>query len=171
MVEESSELSDASAGGAPGPAPAVVVAPTVDLADEYFIQAPRAAVAAAFHDPARWRAWWPDLSMVVHEDRGEDGVRWVVSGRYAGTSEVWLEALPVAGRPGTRIHYFLKVDPVRGGQPVASPAPTSVAGWRRRQKAVEARRLAWKQALHRLKDELEEGRLPGEPGVPAQSSS
>jgi GNAT superfamily N-acetyltransferase len=171
MADETSELSGASSGPVLEAAPSVVVAPTVDLADEYFIQASRAAVAAAFHDARRWRAWWPDLALVVHEDRGEDGVRWVVSGRYAGTSEVWLEALPVAGRPGTRIHYFLKVDPVRRGQPVASPVPSSVAGWRRRQKVAEARRLAWKQALHRLKDELEEGRLPGEPGVPPAPAS
>ncbi|MBA2554839.1 MAG: hypothetical protein H0V10_14350 [Geodermatophilaceae bacterium] len=52
----------------------------VDLIDETFVVAPAARVAALVRDPARWRAWWPDLRLTVFQDRADAGVRWNVTG-------------------------------------------------------------------------------------------
>ena len=33
--------------------------PTLDLADDTFVVADPAEVAAVVHDPGRWHRWWP----------------------------------------------------------------------------------------------------------------
>ena len=75
-----------------------------DLADDTYVAAPLPVVARAVSVPDRWRAWWPDLHMVVVENRGTEGLRWAVSGALTGTAEIWLE--PVGD--GTVIHLYLR---------------------------------------------------------------
>src|SRR5664280_1545623 len=65
--------------------------PMVDLADETFVVAALADVARRLHDPQLWRRWWPELELTLFQDRGERGLRWTVTGRLVGSSEVWLE--------------------------------------------------------------------------------
>jgi hypothetical protein len=137
--------------------------PLVDLIDETFIVADPATVAAALADPRRWRQWWPDLELAVFMDRGEQGVRWTVTGALVGSSELWLQRFG----DGVIAHYFLRVDPTRGG---SATEPASVRPRRRRrwaQRLARERALAWKRAVNALKDELEMGRPPGVPRVPA----
>jgi hypothetical protein len=110
-----------------------------DLADDTFIAAPPAALARLVSDPARWRAWWPDLSLVTERDRGRSGRQWRVAGALTGTAEIWLE--PVGD--GTVLHFYLR------------------AGLSDRARA--ARATAWKRSVHAVKDELEGGREPGTP--------
>ena len=122
--------------------------PQVDVIDESFVVAEPRAVAAALHDPARWRAWWPDLALSVFADRGEAGVRWNVGGALAGSMEVWLEAFG----DGVIVHYYLRAE--RAGRPHAS-VREATREVRRRQRA--AKRVFWA-----LKEELEAGRPAGE---------
>lgn len=119
--------------------------PTVDLIDETYVVAAPEAVAAAVHDPTRWRQWWPDLALTVFMDRGLDGIRWSVSGALNGSLELWLERVG----DGVLVHHYLRADPSR---PVRSPDRL------RRRHA-----LAWKRSVNALKDELEQGREPGLP--------
>jgi hypothetical protein len=112
-----------------------------DLADDTFVAVAPGVVAEQVHDPARWRSWWPDLSLTVVRDRGTEGVHWRVSGALEGTAEIWLE--PVGD--GTVVHFYLRAglsDPARA-----------------------ARTVAWKRSVHRLKDQLEAGRAPGSPAA------
>jgi hypothetical protein len=140
----------------------------VDLIDETYVVAPPAAVAARLREPALWRRWWPELDLVVFQDRGAQGVRWTVTGALVGTSEVWLE--PVGD--GTLLHYYLRADPTRRGsatEPIAGP-PARLARLGRRTARRHA--LALKRRVNALKDELERGREPGMPpagggGAPA----
>lgn len=110
-----------------------------DLADDTFVAAPPAVLARSVADPARWRQWWPDLSLTVTRDRGSRGLQWTVSGALSGTAEIWLEPYG----DGTVVHFYLR------------------AGLDNRARAVRA--LAWKRSVHALKDELEQGRAPGTP--------
>jgi hypothetical protein len=110
-----------------------------DLADDTYVAAPPTAVARAVAGPARWRDWWPDLRLSLQEDRGAEGLRWRVTGALTGTAEIWLE--PVGD--GTVVHFYLR---------------TGLSD-----RARERRRLAWKRAVHGLKDELEAGRAVGTP--------
>ena len=130
--------------------------PLVDLADESFVVADPAVLGRVVADPAAWRRWWPDLVLRPHEERGAQGVRWVVSGSLVGTAEVWLE--PV--RDGAVAHFFLKADPAEDG--------VALRGLRRRRLAVARRRelevrLAWKAAVREMKRELEADREVGTP--------
>lgn len=135
--------------------------PLVDLVDETFVVAAPQRLAAVFADPRSWRQWWPTLALEVAEDRGVEGMRWRVVGGapgarhpLRGTSEVWLEA----SRDGTIVHFYLRADPV--ADLPRSPARTRrVADRLRREHAV-----AFKTRLNALKDDLEDGRPPGEPG-------
>jgi hypothetical protein len=122
----------------------------LDLIDETFVVASAADVAEAVRDPARWRRWWPDLELSVFQDRGDAGVRWNVRGALAGSMEVWLEPYG----DGVILHYYLRCDPPPGR--ALSPA---AARREIRRRAVRAKRVFWA-----LKDELEAGRPPGEPG-------
>jgi hypothetical protein len=132
---------------------------SIDLADDTFVAAAPALVAAAVHEPARWRAWWPDLELAVTRDRGGKGIQWTVVGGLVGTAEIWLE--PYAD--GVLLHLYLRADPTRSGTRT-EPAPAasrSAARLRRR------RSRAWKRSVHALKDELEAGRPPGTPAAGA----
>jgi hypothetical protein len=133
--------------------------PAVDLVDETYVVVDRATVAAVVADPARWRAWWPDLTLVVFMDRGLDGIRWSASGRWVGSLEIWLEQVG----DGVLVHHYARLDPADPATGVARPVPTDLAGWRRAAKARGARARAWKRTVWALKDELEAGRAVGEP--------
>ncbi len=122
----------------------------VELVDETFVVADPAAVAAAAHDPGRWRGWWPDLELTVFMDRGEAGLRWSVTGALVGSNELWLEPCG----DGVLVHYYLRADPA--GR--TSPGSARLADRIRHRHA-----LAWKRSVNALKDELEEGRRPGDP--------
>lgn len=124
--------------------------PEVDLIDETFVVADPAQLAAVVHDPARWRQWWPDLTLTVFMDRGEQGIRWSASGALVGSVELWLEPFG----DGVIVHHYLRADPARSG---ADPVRL------RRRHA-----LAWKRSVNGLKDELEAGRPAGEPRVQRQ---
>jgi hypothetical protein len=119
----------------------------VDIVDETFLVVPPKIVASAFADPAAWRRYWPDLTLTVYLDRGDEGLRWTVRGALVGTMEVWLE--PVLD--GTVLHYFLRAE-----------LPASVG---QRQVDIERRRrqLAAKRIALELKAVLEDGRAPGCP--------
>ncbi len=134
----------AAGGGADGILFAVA---GVDLIDETFLVAAPAVVARVVRDPGRWRQWWPDLDLLVFQDRGEAGVRWNVRGALAGSMEVWLEPYG----DGVILHYYLRCDPPPGR--ILRP-PAVLREVRRR--AKRAKRVFWA-----LKDELEAGRAPG----------
>ncbi|MFO7194248.1 MULTISPECIES: hypothetical protein [Thermocrispum] len=121
--------------------------PAIDLVDETFIAVPPATVAAVFKDPRSWRHYWPDLHLTVYADRGDEGLRWTVSGALVGTMEVWCERV----MDGTVLHYFLRADPV--------------GAHTRRQlvRARDRRAKAAKQLALNLKLTLEDGRRPGVP--------
>lgn len=129
--------------------------PAVDLIDETFVVAAPEVVAAAVRDPRRLREWWPDLDLTVFQDRGVDGVRWTVTGALVGTAELWLEPFG----DGTIVHVFLRCDPTRRGSPTEVAAVDPRGRLRLlRDRAWQVKRWSW-----RLKDELEGGRLAGEP--------
>ncbi|CAM3117276.1 polyketide cyclase / dehydrase and lipid transport [Skermania piniformis] len=116
---------------------------TIQIADQTFVAAPAARVAAALADRRRWRQWWPDLVLELRADRAEQGLRWGVSGPVAGTMEVWLE--PVLD--GVVVHYFLHAEPVAGQSDSA--------------RTEHDRRVAGKRMAFGLKTELEAGRPAG----------
>lgn len=127
--------------------------PGVDVVDETFLAVPRRAVAAEFADPARWRRLWPDLRLTTMTDRGDQGLRWTVTGALVGSMEVWLEEV----LDGTVVHYYLRADAAGpDGEPVVVPARRAAAEARRRQQAAKSIALG-------LKQRLEAGRAPGEP--------
>lgn len=115
-----------------------------------FVVAPPVVVAATVGEPGRWDAWWPDLELTVTEDRGVQGVRWVVAGAVSGSAELWLE--PVLD--GTVVHWFLR------GEPASGSAARAERRYRR----------AWRSTVLGVKDALEADRPPGvKPvGVPAE---
>lgn len=121
---------------------------SVDVMDETFVVAAPARVAAAFADPRRWPVLWPDLDLRVIADRGDLGVRWRVVGEWAGSMEVWLEAVG----DGTVLHYFLHL--VRSD-------PTAALSVRAAAREAARRHRAAKALAFALKDRLEEGREPG----------
>jgi hypothetical protein len=130
--------------------------PLLELVDETFVVAPPERLRAVLCDSARWQRRLPDLSLTPYEERGLEGVRWVVTGALVGTAEVWLERYA----DGTIVHVFFRCDPV--GRQV---------GWhwtRRRRTASSADRLrrrlaiAVKQEMFGVKDAFEVGRLPGQ---------
>jgi hypothetical protein len=121
--------------------------PAVDVVDETFLAVPPPVVKAAFADERAWPGFWPDLTLEVYADRGDEGLRWTVRGALTGTMEVWLEPM----LDGTLLHYFL-----RGDLPV--PAEP-----RRVQREIARRQLAAKGIALDLKTVLEDGRRPGCP--------
>lgn len=129
--------------------------PSVDLIDETFVVAAPAVVAAVVHDPARTAAWWPDLELTVFQDRGEDGLRWTVTGALVGTAEVWLQPFG----DGTLLHVFLRCDVTRRGSATEPAALSRRRALRAgRDRAWQVKRWAWA-----LKGELEGARAAGEP--------
>lgn len=122
---------------------------SVDIADDTFVVADPAAIAAVVADPARWATWWPDLEPTVTRDRGVQGQQWTVTGAVRGSMEIWLEPWG----DGVLLHWYLRAEP---------------SGPRRRTARERARRArSWKQQAHALKDRLEAGREPGRPREPA----
>lgn len=126
--------------------------PQVDLIEESFVVAEPARVAAALRDPVRWRAWWPDLSLRVFQDRAEQGIRWNISGALVGSMEVWLERFG----DGVIVHHYLRADP-----PDGRVLPARAAAREVRRRALHAKRLFWA-----FKDEMEGRRQPGDPRDP-----
>lgn len=127
--------------------------PTVDVMDETFLVVTRPRLAAVFADPARWPRLWPDLRLRVVTDRGDQGMRWTVTGALVGSMEVWLEEV----LDGTVLHYYLRADAAGpDGAPVPLPPRRAAAEALRRHHAAKSLALA-------LKRILEQGRAPGEP--------
>jgi hypothetical protein len=114
----------------------------MQLSDQTFVAAAPPVVAAVVADPARWAAWWPDLTLSVTRDRGIKGQQWVLTGQIGGTAEIYLEPW----HDGTVVHTFLRLQ---------LPPPADPERDRRR------RALAWKRSVTALKDELEGDRVPG----------
>ncbi len=124
------------------------------MVDETYVARPPSALAGRFADSALWRSWFPDLHLSVFMDRGEQGIRWSVSGPVAGSLEVWLEPWCPSGqdRPmGTIVHWYLRVDPIdeRGRQPRRAA----------RTRADYSRRI--KIRMFAFKDEVEGVRIGG----------
>ena len=64
---------------------------SVDVVDEtWFAVSPR-VLAAVLAQRQSWPQLWPDLQLEVFADRGEEGLRWTVTGALVGSMEVWLE--------------------------------------------------------------------------------
>ena len=119
----------------------------MDVVDETFLAVPPPVVKAAFADQRSWRAFWPDLTLEVYLDRGNEGLRWTVRGALTGSMEVWLEPM----LDGTLLHYFLRADLPRPAQP------------RQIMREIQQRQLAAKIIALDLKTVLEDGRRPGCP--------
>ena len=126
------------------------MAPAIDLMDDTFVVAERAELATWFRDPAVARAWWPRLTLTVHQDRGLQGVRWTVAGELTGSTEIWLERWG----DGVLVHWFLRADPQR------TPSAREVRRLTRRYT------VGFKERIHELKDRLERGRPAGVPRLP-----
>ncbi|MGH3639005.1 MAG: polyketide cyclase / dehydrase and lipid transport [Myxococcota bacterium] len=122
---------------------------SIQVADETFVCADPADVGRAIADPASWRRWWPDLRLVVVEDRGPAGQRWTVTGALAGTMEIWLET----SFDGVILHYFLHAEP--SGVTAWELARMNLA------KANHHRRVAGKRMAFEVKQKLEESRTVG----------
>jgi len=120
--------------------------PDLDLVVETFVVAPASALLFLC-DERTWARWFRDLRLTCTQDRGILGKRWSMSGDLAGTAEVWLEET----RDGVIVHIYLRSRrpgqrPSRYGRPL-------------------------RQHMFGVKDSLEAGRRPGEPGIPARASS
>jgi hypothetical protein len=116
--------------------------PGIDLIDETYVAVEPAALVPRVTDPTLWSLWFPGLQRRVFMDRGENGVRWSVTGEIDGSVEVWLEA---DGR-GTIVHWYL-----RGHE----------ASDRRAEKVREHYRRVIKQGMFMLKDQAEQERQGG----------
>lgn len=122
---------------------------SIQIADETFVAADPVAVGNAVADPASWSRWWPDLRLVVVEDRGELGHRWTVTGALTGTMEVWLEKM----LDGVILHYFLHAEP--SAVAAHDLAKTNLA------KINHRRRVAGKEMAFEVKRRLEADRPVG----------
>ncbi len=135
--------------------------PVVDLVDETFIVAPPGRVALVISDRRRWVVWWPDLSLEIFMDRGDEGIRWSITGSLVGSAEIWLEEFG----DGVILHYYLRGDLTEPQS--ATKARTLPDSPRGRRKADLTRRrhaVRWKQVVWDLKAELEADHAPGASG-------
>lgn len=118
------------------------------MLDATWIGVSPAVLAPYVADPANWRAWWPDLDLVVDELRGGKGVRWIVRhGRrqtVSGSMELWLQPVD----DGTVVHFFLRLD--------GASAPIGPRAGRRLEREYRTR---IKRALWQLTDRVDPGRL------------
>lgn len=139
---------------------------SVDVVDETWFAVPPRVLAAVLAHRQSWPLIWPDLQLEVFADRGEEGMRWTVTGALVGSMEIWLEKLHLGAspggaqpdrEPGTLLHYFLRADaPGPGGVPRPLPPRRARAETARRQRAAKRFALI-------LKRHLEGARAPGEP--------
>ncbi len=129
----------------------------VDLIDETFVVADPAAVSAALHDEALWRRMFPDLELTVFQDRGDQGLRFTVTGALVGSSELWVEPW----RDGAIVHYYLRADLTRRGSATEAWVGEARSVVRRSIRARTRHVHRVKAGLNALKDELERGRVPG----------
>ncbi|MGA8116795.1 MAG: hypothetical protein WCA46_24435 [Actinocatenispora sp.] len=128
--------------------------PQVDVLQEMFVAAAPVLVVRRLCRPGTRRELWPDLRVTLSEDRGVAGQRYLVSGDWRGSAELWLPACA----DGVLVHSYLRLDP-----------PDTVTLSARRCRREQRRRAAWlRRALWRLKDELESDRAVGEPAVPVR---
>src|SRR3982750_2370520 len=97
--------------------------------DETFVVVDPATLAARLRDPALVRRAWPGLDLVVFMDRGDQGIRWSITGDLVGSCEIWLEPYG----DGVIVHYFLRADPPRRG---SRTEPVVGSGPRRQRRAV-----------------------------------
>ena len=122
---------------------------SIQVADETFICADPVDVGKAVADTASWRRWWPDLRLVVVEDRGPAGQRWTVTGSLTGTMEIWLQTC----MDGVILHYFLHAE------------PSGAAAWELARmnfaQDVHRRRVAGKHMAFEVKQRLEQSRPVG----------
>lgn len=122
---------------------------SIQIADQTFVAADGARVAAAIANASSWRRWWPDLRLQVVDDRAEKGIRWAVTGALTGTMEVWLEP----SLDGVVLHYFLHAE------------PSGVAAWQLAKlnlaKLTHRRRVAGKNMAFEVKTTLERSRPVG----------
>lgn len=121
------------------------------MADVAFIAAQPEGVAAAMAGAQRWRRWFPELNLTVTEDRGDRGLRWRVTGKLSGTSEMWIEP----ELDGAALHYFLHAEPEREMDQGAIAAE------------VRDRRVAGRAAMNQIKFTAEAGRPLGAAAVGA----
>jgi hypothetical protein len=131
------------------PGTVIGVVADIDIADETFIVAAPAVIAARVSDPALWRAWWPELTLTVEQDRGVQGLRWSLSGKLSGTAEIWLEPW----RDGVIVHWFVRATDAHSGQDGSSVRESMIRAHKRR--------------IHALKDEIERTRPAGMPREPS----
>ena len=124
--------------------------------DDTFLRAPRPEVRRGTW--AAWTAWLPDLELVLAQDRGQEGVRWVAETRsprrprFSGSAEVWLEEVP----GGTLAHLYVRLDPVRLDPLRLDPSAGPQGGTGRHARHLPDRvRRTWKRGLHAWKDSQE----------------
>lgn len=141
--------------------------PLVDLMDETFVVADPSTVAARLRDPVLVRRAWPGLDLVVFMDRGNQGIRWTVTGELVGSCEIWLEPFG----DGVIVHYFLRADPTRRGSRTEPLAGSPRRLQRRAVRVARDHATHWKAVLHEVKDELEAGRAVAEPPVSPGSAA
>jgi hypothetical protein len=125
---------------------------TIQIADETFVAADPVEVGRVVADRASWSRWWPDLRLVVVEDRGEAGQRWTVTGALIGTMEIWLEKVS-DGPEGVILHYFLHAEP--------SGVAAHDLSRMKLPKMNHRRRVAGKEMAFEVKRRLEAGRPVG----------
>ncbi|MGL4305332.1 MAG: polyketide cyclase / dehydrase and lipid transport [Mycobacteriaceae bacterium] len=131
---------------------------SIQVADQTFIVAQSKAIGGLVSPllapdglaERNWRKWWPELVLTVREDRGEQGVRWLVSGPYTGTMELWLEPT----LDGTCLHYFFHAEPT--AIPPHKLAKLDLVAINRQA------RVAGKRMAFEVKATLELGRVPGD---------
>lgn len=127
--------------------------PMLDVIDETYVVAPVERVRRLLCDEQAAALHVPGLLLVCVEDRGAKGRRWELGGALRGTAEMWLE--PVSD--GVLVHAYLRADPTPTRRFARLRPGDDAAALRRRY----ARPL--KRWVLSVKDQLEAGRLPGEP--------
>ncbi|MVA77342.1 polyketide cyclase / dehydrase and lipid transport [Auraticoccus sp. F435] len=121
---------------------------------ETFVPGAAAGLAPALASPEHLARWAPDLVLHPWDDRGEEGVRAVVSGVLVGRVEWWLERVEVP--PGVHVHFWLAATPTGDGR-----RRPRRAGWlqRRHQRLLlQAHLRRWQAALRGLADQLPQDR-------------
>ncbi len=125
------------------------------MVDDTWIGVRPQRLARVVGDPANWRAWWPELTVVVQERRGPKGMRWRVptgrGGAITGSMEIWLQPAD----DGTVVHFFARFDGARG--PLRA---------RERLRLQHEYRVRMKRALFAVADQVDPGRLARLAGPP-----